>query len=108
MTPAKKDRFDKKLRINIGREENDDNYFDNEHWEQRGALLLRGEKPDGLHGDDIRLRRTHPLLDNFPIEYKRNKAKNISNFFILAKISFIFFQIVLVSLFYIFALLIFP
>jgi len=76
MTPAKKDRFDKKLRINIGREENDDNYFDNEHWEQRGALLLRGEKPDGLHGDDIRLRRTHPLLDNFPIEYKRNKAKN--------------------------------
>ena len=75
MSQARKDRFDKKLRINIGKEENDDNYFDNEHWEQRGALLLRGVKPDGLHGDDIVLKREHPLLNNFAIEYKRNKAK---------------------------------
>ena len=75
MSQARKDRFDKKLRINIGKEENDDNYFDNEHWEQRGALLLRGVKPDGLHGDDIVLKRKHPLLNNFAIEYKRNKAK---------------------------------
>lgn len=79
MSKARKDRFDKKLRINIGREENDDNYFDNDHWEMRAALLLRGKKVPGLHGPDIVLVRENPLLNNFTIEYKRNIAKNSKN-----------------------------
>jgi hypothetical protein len=71
MSPVKKTRFDRKLKINIGLEENDDNYFDNQHWEQRGALLVNGRNTPGLHGTDIVLNVRGQQLN---LEYKRNKC----------------------------------
>lgn len=72
-------RWLQKYRISAGLVGNDDEPFSNTFWEERGAVLIGGQKVPGKHGEDIILKRRIPgrrnKLHNKTQEHKSNKLK---------------------------------